>query len=136
MARRVDREYSTDLLPPLLVRIIEAAERTAADSENHKGHGAALAAFGGWALIAVPARGVLAPRTDLDYRTVEAIAERYLKFRAARRAVQDARAIMKGCPGLDDLETAENLARAVSDNAYYYAGVAAGVVLADLAGRG
>jgi hypothetical protein len=136
MARRVDREYSTDLLPPLLVRIIEAAERTAADSDNHKGHAAALAAFGRWALVAVPARGVLAPSTDPDYRAVEAIADEHLSFRAARRAVQNAREIMKDCAGLDDLETAENLARAVSDNAYYYAGLAVGVVLADLAGRG
>jgi hypothetical protein len=136
MTRRVDREDSTDLLPPLLVRIIEAAERTTADSDNHRGHAAALAAFGGWALVAVPARGVLAPSTDPEYREVEAIAERHLNFRAARHAVQNAREIMKDCAGLDDLETAENLARAVSDNAYYYAGLAVGVVLADLAGRG
>ena len=135
MARRVDRVYSTDLLPPLLVRIIAAAERTAADSDNHHGHAAALAAFGGWALIAVPTRGVLAPVSDPDYRAVEMIAERHLDFRAARRAVQNARAIMKACRGLDDLETAEIWSRTVSDSAYHYAGLVAGVVLAELAGR-
>ena len=136
MARRVDREYSTHFLPPLLVRIIAAAERMAADSDDHTGHAPALADFGSWALIAVPGRGVLAPSTDPEYRAIEAIAERHLMFREARRAVQNARAIMKGCAGLDQLETAERRARAVSDNAYYYAGLAAGVVLADLARRG
>jgi hypothetical protein len=134
MARRVDRECSTDL-PPLLIRIIAAADQAAAASDEHKGHAAALAAFGGWALIAVPTRGVLARSTDADYRAIEAIAVRHLNFRAARRAVRNARVVMKGCAGLDELESAESWARAVSDNAYFYAGLAARVVLAELAGR-
>jgi hypothetical protein len=135
MARRVDREFSTDLLPPLLLRIIAAANQAVANSDEYKGHATALTAFGGWALTTVPTRGVLAPSADPDYRAIEAIALRHLNFRAARRAVLNARAVMKGCAGLNDLESAENWACAVSDIAYYYAGVAAGIVLAELATR-
>jgi hypothetical protein len=124
-----------DPLLPLLIRIIAAAHQAAAGSDEHKGHSAALAAFGKWALTAVPTRGVLAPSTAPDHRAIEAIAVRHLNFRAARRAVQNARAVMKGCAGLNDLESAENCAGAVSDIAYYYAGLAAGIVLAELAAR-
>jgi hypothetical protein len=135
MARRGDRAYSIDLLPPLLIRIIEAAEQTAAASDTRKGHALALAAFGGWALTAVPARGVLAPGRDPDYQAIERIAEHHLSFRIAYRAMQQALLVMKGAPGLAELESAQTWVRSVSDDAYYYAGLAAGVTLAELASR-
>jgi hypothetical protein len=135
MARRGDREYSTDLLPPLLIRIVEAAEQTAAQTDNRKEHAAALAAFGEWALTTVPARGVLAPASDADYQAIEKIADRHLKFDVASRAFRNALAVVRSSTNVDELESAENWVRAVSDNAYYYAGLAAGVVLADLSVR-
>jgi hypothetical protein len=138
MARRDEGDYSVDLLPPLLVRIIEAAAARPDDSSPRKGHAAALAILGYWALKRVPARGVLAPDADVDYRAIEDVAGRYLRFRVAARALREVLAVAKTggvVAKVDEIDTAATWVRSISDNAYYYAGLATGVVFAEFAAR-
>jgi hypothetical protein len=138
MARRDEADYSVDLLPPLLVRIIEAAAREPADASPRNGHAAALAVLGHWALQRIPARGVLAPDADVDYRAIEDIAGRYLRYRVATRALREMLAVAKagGAAGkVDEIESAATWVRTISDNAYYYGGLASGVVFAELTAR-
>jgi hypothetical protein len=138
MARRDEADYSVDLLPPLLVRIIEAAAKEPADASPRNGHAAALAVLGRWALQRVPARGVLAPDGDVDYRAIEDVAGRYLRFRVATRALREMLAVAKAggvASKVDEIESAANWVRSISDNAYYYAGLASGVVFAELTVR-
>jgi hypothetical protein len=138
MARRDEGDYSVDLLPPLLVRIIEAAATEPEGSSSRKGHAATLAVLGYWALRRVPTRGVLAPDVDPDYRAIEDVAAQFLRYRVATRGLREVLAIAKASGAadkIDAIDSAATWARSISDNAYYYAGLATGVVFAQLAAR-
>jgi hypothetical protein len=114
---------------PILALLIEALE----DQDSHDRHneGRALRAFAELALKQVPTRGVFAPKEpDLD-KELEAIARKYLDFGTPRKQFFDATAKVEPFAMRDQIESAANHLISVSDDAYYYAGLAFGVTLVD-----
>lgn len=112
---------------PLCLRhVIRAAEL-----ECPKGHAGALTDLSELALLKVPARGILDPTSRGEqeiFALIEATARRHLGLTSARNAWQGALGAAKL-----DLETRDNIeqaalqVQAVSDTAYYYAGLAFGL---------
>jgi hypothetical protein len=119
-------------LPPLLVRLIYAARHAPGEPADRTGHDAVIADLGHWALSRVASRGVLAPADDDAYKAIEAIAVRHLGYADARTAVRNALESIGPLERFDEIESAHNWLRSVSDDAYYYAGLACGVTLAHL----
>jgi hypothetical protein len=119
-------------LPPPLVRLIHAIAEYAADEatvDDHTGEAEALADLGQLARVLVPVRGVLAPDDDKLYRALDTIATEHLRLGAAKDLVRKAVAAETREP-LAALDDAHVAVRAVSDVAYYYAGLAFGITLA------
>jgi len=116
-------------LPPLLTHVIRAA---ASDERLSDGkHAAALRALAQLFMLTLPARGVLAPGDDLCAR-IDAIAIRYLDRATAEQLFRRA---VSGVPNVqqrDAIETAHASIVGVSELAHYYAGLAAGITLAEL----
>jgi hypothetical protein len=113
--------------------VIHAARYAGNDPVDRTGHGAALLEYAEWAMITVPSRGVLAPSDDRSFQIIQAIATRYLGYQRASRAFNVALASVKDVSVASALESAENERRSISDDAYYYAGLACGLVLAAFA---
>ncbi|MGH9345858.1 MAG: hypothetical protein ACRD26_01195 [Vicinamibacterales bacterium] len=134
MSTRRVRNHLVPPLPPLLVRIIHAANKAPGDSTDRGGQGAVLADLGQWALVQIPSRGVLAPADEHAYKAIHDIAMRHLPYREARRAFRTALSSVEPVERRHDIESAQNWLRSVSDDAYYYAGLACGIILADLSG--
>lgn len=116
-------------LPPLLAHVIRAA---ASDTRLTDGdHAAALHAFARLFMLTLPARGVLAPGDDLCER-IDDIAKRYLDRADAKlrfhRAVNGVASLQQR----DAIETAHASIVDVSELAHYYAGLVAGITLAEL----
>lgn len=117
---------------PLCLRhVIRAVE-----IECPNGHAGALTELSELAFLKVPARGILDPtfRGEQEiFALVEAIARRHLGLTSARNAWQGALGAAKL-----DLETRDNIeqaalqVQAVSDTAYYYAGLAFGLAAMSL----
>jgi hypothetical protein len=116
-------------LPPLLAHVIRAA---ASDARLTAGnHAAALDALARLFMLALPARGVLAPSDDLGVQ-IDAIAKRHLDRAAAERLFHRAMSGIESVPQRDAIETAHASLVDVSELAHYYAGLAAGITLAEL----
>jgi hypothetical protein len=113
-------------LPPLLVRLIEAAK----DSGNN-GSAEALRSFGALALIALPTRGVLVPDDNDIGMLIECGAREHLGLEDAKRAFRRAIKAVECFEARDAIESAHNQVQGASDEAYFYAGLAFGVTLAD-----
>jgi hypothetical protein len=125
--RRVERaRRPVRTLPPLLDRLIHA--------EEHRGEpdrAAALAALGQMALVTIPTSGVIAPADDEQlYMAIESIARQHLGFTVLREAIKSALGRIADFDDRDAIETAYNASRAVSDQVYFYAGLAFGVTVA------
>src|SRR5688572_24412079 len=130
MARK--RFKKSERLSPLLVRLIDAAEHAREDAEGRDIRGAAqaLREFGQLALWALPIHGVFVPNNNDVSMIVQRAAKEYLEWEEARGEVRAALAAIETFELRDPIETAENHLRAVSDEAYFYAGLAFGVTLA------
>ena len=128
------RTKRSERLSPLLVRLIEAAEHAGQDAEGRDIRGAAraLREFGRLALWALPIHGVFVPNNNEVSVTVQRAAKEHLDWEEARSDVRAALAAIETFERRDPIETAENRLRAVSDEAYFYAGLAFGVTLANL----
>lgn len=133
MSRRRPPSDPTRGLPPLLLRVIHAASLTDTNADNRNREGAALAAFGQWALVAVPSTGVLVPVTSEAFDRIEAIARQHLQFGPAVRSFRNALRAVEDAATFDAIESAENRLRSISDAAYYYTGLTCGITLAQLA---
>jgi hypothetical protein len=122
-------------LSPLLVRLIEAAQQSGEDAEGRDIRGAAqaLREFGQLAEWALPVHGVFVANNEDVSTTVERVAKQHLDWEAARREVREALEAVESFSQRDPIESAQNHLRAVSDEAYFYAGLAFGVTLANLA---
>lgn len=133
MARK--RFKKSDRLSTLLVRLIDAAEHARQDAEGRDMRGTAqvLREFGELALWALPIHGVFVPNKNDISTIVERVAKRHLDWEEARREVRAALQAVESFGQRDPIESAQNHLRAVSDEAYFYAGLAFGVTLADLA---
>lgn len=116
-------------LPPLLVHVIHAAANDARLAETN--HAAALHALAKLFLLSLPARGVLAPGDDLC-QMIDEIAKRYLDRAGAEKQFHRAVNGVASVQQRDAIETAHASIVDVSELAHYYAGLAAGITLAEL----
>ena len=117
-------------LSPLLLFVIDALE--AQDSRERRREARALRAFGELARAQIPARGVFAPTEDDLYRSIDAIAARHLGYAVAAKALRVKLADVETFATRDEIATATNHLRTVSDLAYFNAGLAFGVTFADV----
>jgi hypothetical protein len=120
-------------LPPLLVRVIHAARLAPDDPVDRAGHDAALSELGQWALVYVPSHGVLAPAEDDAYTAIQKVAVRHLQYGKARASWSKALRAIESIELRSEVESSQNWMQSESDNAYYYAGLACGITLADMA---
>lgn len=122
-----------EALSPLLVRLIEAAEYSGKDPEGRSISGAAkaLLEFGELALWALPIQGVFVPNNNDVSLIIDRAATRYLGLEEARREFREALQVVEAFAQRDPIESAHNHVRAVSEEAYFYAGLAFGLMLAD-----
>lgn len=126
MRSRRARSVLADAPLPLR-RILVAAE-----TECPPGHAPALAAFTALAFRQVPARGLFDPgiRDEPDlFAAIEAVAVKHLELGKARtgfrQALKEARLPFEQA---DEVEQAAQQVQAVTDTAYFYAGLAFGLV--------
>lgn len=117
-------------LSPLLVLIIDALE--ARKNPDRPQEGAALRALGELARVQVITRGVLAPSEDELYNAIDRIATTHLGLGDPRKSLGTALADIEPFTKRDEIEVAVNHLCAVLDVAYFNAGLAFGVTLADL----
>ena len=115
--------------PAVLRRVIRAAQR-----ECPAGHGDTLRDMIAMALLKMPARGIFDPAVAGEhelYAAIDASAKTHLSSARARATWQTA----LDAAGLeatlrDNIEVAAVEVRHISDSAYYYAGLAFGLVFA------
>jgi hypothetical protein len=133
MARK--RFKKSERLSPLLVRLIDATEHAREDAEGRDIRGAAqaLREFGELALWALPIHGVFVPNNNDVSAVIERVAKQHLDWEKARGELREALKVVEPFARRDPIESALNHVRAVSEEAYFYAGLAFGVTLADLA---
>ena len=120
-------------LPQALVRLIHAAQKSTTDAEGSDITGAAeaLREFGELALWALPIHGLFVPNNNDVAVEIAKIANEHLGLKAARREFTDALSRIEAFENRDQIESANNHIQTVSDAAYYYAGLAFGLTLAD-----
>ena len=120
-------------LPPLLVRLIQAAKDSAKDAEGRDIRGAAdaLREFGALARWALPIHGLFVPNNNEVSTIVERVAKEHLDLEEARREFREALKVVEVFAHRDPIESAHNHVQSVWDEAYFYAGLAFGVTLAD-----
>jgi hypothetical protein len=123
------RKKSARALAPLLSLLIEALKEQ--ETKDRPGEAAALHAFGELALIQVPSRGALAPNDDELYNAIDRIARRHLGLRKASKEFFRATGSIEPFTKRDEIESAANHFRSVSDVSYFYTGLAFGITLAD-----
>lgn len=118
---------------PLLVRVIRAANHEAKFGDGRRrGEAEALAELARLALLTIPARGVLSPVDNDTCEAIHAVARRHLGYghasRAFRRHLQQVRSFRTR----DAIDTAHTDVMVATAKAHYYAGLAAGVSLAEI----
>jgi hypothetical protein len=126
------RARKSERISPLLVQLIEATEHVGRNTEGSDIRGTArvLREFGRLALWALPIHGVFVPNNNDVSLIIQRTAKEHLDWEEARGEVRAALDAIETFGLRDSIETAENHLRAVSDEAYFYAGLAFGVTLA------
>jgi hypothetical protein len=135
MPRR--RAESDGGLPPLLVWLINAAKHSGKDAEGADIGGApdALRELGTLASRALPIHGVFVPNNPDICVEIQRVSKAHLGFHQARREFRKALKVIEAFDQRDPIESAHNHLRSVEDEAYYYAGLAFGIVLASASGK-
>jgi hypothetical protein len=125
------RTTKPERLSPVLVRLIQAAEHIREDAEGHEIIGAAraLREFGEMALWVLPICGVFVPSDQKVSILIDRVATRHLGLEAARTEFRKAVADIEPFERRDAIESAHGHVRAVSEDAYFYAGLALGVTM-------
>jgi hypothetical protein len=131
MARRRSRSFTTADFPPTLRHLVRVAT-----IECPAGHADAFSALASLALHKVPVRGIFDPGTRDEpelFAAIESVAVAHLHMSQARAAWRQAlKAAQLPLDRRDDIETAALQVAGVSDTAYFYAGLAFGLVFVDL----
>ena len=129
MSRR--RSTKPERLSPLLARLIEAAEQHGEDAEGRdiKGAAQALREFGSAALWVLPIYGVFVPNDNGVATLVERVARQHLGLEDARMELRKALESIEPFDRRDPIESACNQMRSVTEEAYFYAGLAFGVTM-------
>jgi hypothetical protein len=128
----VDRD-----LPPLLVWLINAAKHAGTDAEGADIGGApeALRGFGALASRALPIYGVFVPNNPDICVEIEHVSKAHLGLDQARREFRKALKVVEAFDQRDPIESAHSHLRSVEDEAYYYAGLAFGIVPASVSAK-
>jgi hypothetical protein len=118
---------------PKLTWLIDAARlvKENADGVNIGGVAHSLEEFGALARWAIPARGVFVPDNDDIAVAIERVAKQHLALGLARKDFDNTLNIVVAFEQRDAIESAQNAVQAVCEKAYFYAGLAFGVTLAD-----
>lgn len=121
-------------ISPRLRRFVEAARHAKQnpDGADIREISRALQKFGTLARWVVPVYGVFVPSHNEIAVAIEHIANQHLALGRAREEFRNALSVVEPFERRDAIETAQNLVRSASDEAYFYAGVAIGVTFADL----
>jgi hypothetical protein len=111
--------------------LIEAVEHHSGDARARDiiGAAGALREFGELALWALPIYGVFVPNDERIAVIVERVATRHLGLREASREFQKAMGNVEAFDRRDAIESAHNQIRSVTEEAYFYAGVAFGITM-------
>jgi hypothetical protein len=132
---RSDMRERTAGLPPLLAHVIELAIYAEEhDSNDRTGEADFLIGVARLAVQNVGFRGVLAPDPAL-YKPIEDLAKEHLDWLDAMKEFRGALDRIKKFKRRDAIVCAHTRVINVSDTAYYYAGLAFGLTLADLSRR-
>jgi hypothetical protein len=117
----------------LIEHIVRAAEAEQRDGANHRSgnHSATLIDLARIVANRLPARGVLAPGDELCDE-IDRVAQRHLHRCEADEQFRAAIARIADIAHRDAIETAHGRLVNVSEVAHYYAGLAAGIALAEL----
>ena len=121
-------------ISPVLRRLIHAAKHAGTDASGRDIRGAAeaLRDYGDLALWVVPVHGLFVPNLEPVSIEIERVAKRHLALGAARGALREALRVVERFEHREPIESAVTHVQTVSDEAYFYAGVACGVTLADV----
>ena len=123
-------EPTTNRIPPLLRLLSEALE--ARPGAQQPLAGAALNELGQLARLRIPIRGVLPLSDDQLFDEIDGIATKHSDLSNVRQAVDTALAHVEPLAARDEIEVAVDHLCAVLNVAYFNAGLAFGVTLADL----
>jgi len=111
----------------MLEVVIEALQQT--DIHNAAGAARALRAFGELAALEIPAGGVFAADRPELYQVIEKVADVHLGFSRPRTQFSKATDIVSDAGLRERIQASANEAQSISDQAYFYAGLAFGVTL-------
>lgn len=123
-------QHETERISALLRVLIESID--ARRSPDHPEIGAALCAFGELARLQIPAGGVFPLSNDQLFDAIDGVAVKHLDLGGARTALDAALARVELLSSRDEIEVAVSHLSAVLNVAYFHAGLAFGVTLADL----
>ena len=120
----------TERISPLLRLVAEALDARA--DADYPQVGAALSELGRLARLQIPARGVLPLSDDQLFNAIDKVATKHLDLGAIREALGAALAAIEPVSSRGEIEVAVDHLCAVLNVAYFNAGLAFGVTLADL----
>lgn len=123
-------QHETERISSLLRLLAESLD--ARRNPDHPEVGAALRELGQLARLQIPARGVLPLSDDQLFDAIDGIAVTHLQLGAARQALNAALGRVEPLSSRDEIEVALDHLCAVLNVAYFNAGLAFGVTLADL----
>jgi hypothetical protein len=114
-------------IPAILEAVIETLEQQ--DFHNAKGAAGALRAFAEMAALEVPARGAFAADRPELYQRIERIATAHLGFGEVHRRFSEATESIPDAELRELIQVSANEMQTLSDQAYFYAGLAFGITL-------
>ena len=120
----------TERISPLLRLLAESLD--ARRSPDHPEVAAALLEIGRVARLQIPARGVLPVSSDQLFDIIDSVAIKHLNLAVARKELDAALGRVATLASRDEIEVAIDHVCAVLNIAYFNAGLAFGVTLADL----
>jgi hypothetical protein len=118
-------------IPPVLVRLIQAADRAGKDADWRELRAAAegLREYGRLAVWVLPVHGLFVPNAEQVSGLIEQVAKRHFGLADARRELRQALKVVEVFEQREPIESAITQVHAASDAAYFYAGVAFGAAL-------
>lgn len=123
-------DRATERISPLLRLLAEALDARGESGQPQSG--AALCELGQLARIRIPVRGALPLSDDQLFNEIDGVAIKYLDLAVVRKALDAALTQVEPPSSRDEIEVAVDHLCAVLNVAYFNAGLAFGVTLADL----
>jgi hypothetical protein len=128
-----NRFRSVQGLPAKLVNVIYAAEFLTEDGEARDMRSVAIALreFGATARWVLPVHGIFVPNNNDVSLIVQKVADQHLGLQDARHEFREALALVEAFELRDRIESAHGQVGGISDEAYFYAGIAFGLAFAE-----